>query len=157
VLQSEYSLFWREPEAELISTLAEVGLGLVPFIPLGRGFLTRRIDPSTEFGAGNIRANLPRFTAEARAANQAVVDPLGRIAAAKQATPAQVALAWLLAQKPRIVPIPGTRRVGRLEENLGAADVELTADDLAEIDTASARITLVGERYPEVMHRMIDR
>jgi aryl-alcohol dehydrogenase-like predicted oxidoreductase len=156
-LQSEYSLFWREPEAEIIPTLDELGIGLVPFSPLGRGFLTGRIDPSTEFGADDIRANLPRFTAEARAANQAVVDLLGRIAAAKGATPAQVALAWLLAQKPWIVPIPGTRRLERLDENLGAAGVNLTADDLEAIDTASAQITVVGERYPEAMQRMIDR
>jgi aryl-alcohol dehydrogenase-like predicted oxidoreductase len=121
-LQSEYSLFWREPEAEIIPTLAELGIGLVPFSPLGRGFLTGRIDPGTEFGAGDIRANLPRFTAEARAANQAVVELLGRIAAAKRATPAQIALGWLLTQQPWIVPIPGTRRIERLEENLGAAD-----------------------------------
>jgi aryl-alcohol dehydrogenase-like predicted oxidoreductase len=156
-LQSEYSLFWREPEKEIIPTLEELGIGFVPFSPLGRGFLTGRIDPSTEFSAEDIRANLPRFTAEARAANQAVVDLLGRIAAAKQATPAQVALAWLLAQKPWIVPIPGTRRLDRLDENLGAARLQLTADDLADIDKAAAEITVVGERYPEAMQRMVDR
>jgi aryl-alcohol dehydrogenase-like predicted oxidoreductase len=156
-LQSEYSLFWREPEAEIIPTLERLGIGLVPFSPLGRGFLTGRIDPTTKFGEGDIRANMPRFTAEARAANQALVDLLSRIAAAAGATPAQVALAWLLAQKPWIVPIPGTRRLQRLEENLGAAELQLTADDLADIDTAAAQITIRGERYPEAMQRMIDR
>ncbi len=156
-LQSEYSLFWREPEQEIIGVLGELGIGLVPFSPLGRGFLTGRIDQSTDFAEGDIRARLPRFTAEARAANQAVVDLLNRVARDKGATPAQVALAWLLAQKPWIVPIPGTRRLERLEENLVAADVELTADDLAEIGAASDKITVVGERYPEAMQRMIDR
>ena len=156
-LQSEYSLFWREPEQEIIGVLGELGIGLVPFSPLGRGFLTGRIDQSTDFAEGDIRVRLPRFTAEARAANQAVVDLLNRVARDKGATPAQVALAWLLAQKPWIVPIPGTRRLERLEENLGAADVELTADDLAEIGAASDKITVVGERYPEAMQRMIDR
>jgi aryl-alcohol dehydrogenase-like predicted oxidoreductase len=156
-LQSEYSLFWREPEAEIIPTLERLGIGLVPFSPLGRGFLTGRIDTTTTFGEGDIRANLPRFTAEARAANQAVVDLLARIATAKNGTRAQVALAWLLTQKPWIVPIPGTRRIERLEENLSAADVQLTADDLAEIDTAAAAITVVGDRYPEAMQQMIDR
>jgi aryl-alcohol dehydrogenase-like predicted oxidoreductase len=156
-LQSEYSLFWREPEQEIIPTLERLGIGLVPFSPLGRGFLTGRIDTSTTFGEGDIRATLPRFTAEARAANQAVVDLLGRIAAAKGATPAQVALAWLLAQKPWIVPIPGTRRMDRLEENLGATDLHLTDDDLTDINTAAAAITVQGDRYPEAMQRMIDR
>jgi aryl-alcohol dehydrogenase-like predicted oxidoreductase len=156
-LQSEYSLFWREPEAEIIPVLDELGIGLVPFSPLGRGFLTGRIDQATEFGEGDIRASLPRFTAEARAANQAVVDLLGRIAEGKGATPAQIALAWLLAQKPWIVPIPGTRRLERLEENLGAVRVELTTSDLDAIDTAAAQIRVVGDRYPEAMQRMIDR
>jgi aryl-alcohol dehydrogenase-like predicted oxidoreductase len=156
-LQSEYSLFWREPEAQIIPTLERLGIGLVPFSPLGRGFLTGRIDPSTTFGEGDIRANLPRFTAEARASNQALVDLLGRIAAARNATPAQIALAWLLAQKPWIVPIPGTRRLERLEENLGAAELQLSADDLSEIDTAAAEITVEGDRYPEAMQRMVDR
>ena len=156
-LQSEYSLFWREPEAEIIGVLEELGIGLVPFSPLGRGFLTGRIDQATEFGAGDIRAILPRFTAEARAANQAVVDLLGRIAEAKGTTPAQIALAWLLAQKPWIVPIPGTRRPERLAENLGAVDVALTPGDLAAIGAAADEITVVGERYPEAMQRMIDR
>jgi aryl-alcohol dehydrogenase-like predicted oxidoreductase len=156
-LQSEYSLFWREPEDEIIPALDELGIGLVPFSPLGRGFLTGRIDQATEFGEGDIRAILPRFTQEARAANQALVDLLGRIADGKGATRAQVALAWLLAQKPWIVPIPGTRRLERLEENLGAAQVELTAGDLAAIEGAAAKITVVGARYPAAMQQMIDR
>jgi aryl-alcohol dehydrogenase-like predicted oxidoreductase len=156
-LQSEYSLFWRDLEAEIIPVLDELGIGLVPFSPLGRGFLTGRIDQSTEFGAGDIRATLPRFTAEARAANQAVVDLLGGIAADKGATQAQVALAWLLAQRPWIAPIPGTRRVERLEENLGAVDVKLTPGDLTAISAAADEITVVGDRYPEAMQRMVDR
>jgi aryl-alcohol dehydrogenase-like predicted oxidoreductase len=156
-LQSEYSLFWREPEEEIIPVLDELGIGLVPFSPLGRGFLTGRIDQATEFGDGDIRAILPRFTPEARAANQALIDLLGRIADGKGATRAQIALAWLLAQKPWIVPIPGTRRLERLEENLGAAQVELTAGDLAAIDAAAAGITVQGDRYPEAMQQMIDR
>jgi aryl-alcohol dehydrogenase-like predicted oxidoreductase len=156
-LQSEYSLFWREPEEEIIPVLDELGIGLVPFSPLGRGFLTGRIDQATQFGQGDIRASLPRFTAEARVANQAVVGLPGRIAEGKGATPAQIALAWLLAQKPWIAPIPGTRRLERLEENLGAVQVELTASDLDAIDTATAQIRVVGDRYPEAMQRMIDR
>ncbi len=156
-LQSEYSLFWREPEAEIIPTLERLGIGLVPFSPLGRGFLTGRIDTSMSFGEGDIRANLPRFAPEALAANQALVELLGRIAEAKNATPARVALAWLLAQKPWIVPIPGTRRLERLEENLGAAELRLTAEDVADINAAAAEITVQGERYPEAMQRMIDR
>jgi aryl-alcohol dehydrogenase-like predicted oxidoreductase len=156
-LQSEYSLFWREPEEEIIPALEKLGIGLVPFSPLGRGFLTGRIDQATEFGQGDVRAILPRFTAEARAANQALVDLLARIASDKGATSAQVALAWLLAQRPWIAPIPGTRRLERLEENLGALQVELTPGDLAAIDEAAAKITVVGARYPEQMQRMIDR
>jgi aryl-alcohol dehydrogenase-like predicted oxidoreductase len=156
-LQSEYSLFWREPEDEIIPVLGELGIGLVPFSPLGRGFLTGRIDQAAEFGEGDVRAILPRFTPEARAANQALVDLLGRIAEGKGATRAQIALAWLLAQKPWIVPIPGTRRLERLEENLGAVQVELTPGDLAAIDAAAAEITVVGARYPAAMERMIDR
>jgi len=156
-LQSEYSLFWREPEDEIIPVLDELGIGLVPFSPLGRGFLTGRIDQATEFGEGDVRAILPRFTPEARAANQALVDLLGRIADDKGATRAQIALAWLLAQRPSIAPIPGTRRLERLEENLGAAQVELTPGDLAAIDAAAAGITLAGARYPEAMQQMIDR
>jgi aryl-alcohol dehydrogenase-like predicted oxidoreductase len=156
-LQSEYSLFWREPEEEILAVLEELGIGLVPFSPLGRGFLTGRIDQATQFGEEDIRAVLPRFTAEARAANQALVDLLSRIARDKAVTPAQIALAWLLAQRPWIVPIPGTRRLERLEENLGALEVQLTPADLAEIDAASAEITMVGDRYPEAMQKLIDR
>ena len=156
-LQSEYSLFWREPEEEILGVLDELGIGLVPFSPLGRGFLTGRIDQATEFGAGDVRAILPRFTAEARAANQALVDLLGRIAKEKDATSAQIALAWLLAQRPWIAPIPGTRRLERLEENLGALQVRLTPGDLAAIGASAAEITVVGARYPEAMQRMIDR
>jgi aryl-alcohol dehydrogenase-like predicted oxidoreductase len=156
-LQSEYSLFWREPEDEIIPVLDKLGIGLVPFSPLGRGFLTGRIDQGTEFGDGDVRAILPRFTADARAANQALIDLLGRIAGGKGATSAQVALAWLLAQRPWIAPIPGTRRLERLEENLGALQVELTPGDLAAIDEAATGITVVGDRYPEHMQRMIDR
>jgi aryl-alcohol dehydrogenase-like predicted oxidoreductase len=156
-LQSEYSLFWREPEEEIIGVLEELGIGLVPFSPLGRGFLTGRIDQGTEFGPGDIRAALPRFTAEARAANQALVDLLGRSAKDKEATPAQIALAWLLAQRPWIAPIPGTRRLERLKENLGALEVQLTHGDLAAIDAAAAAITVVGARYPAAMQQMIDR
>jgi aryl-alcohol dehydrogenase-like predicted oxidoreductase len=156
-LQSEYSLFWREPEDGIIPVLEELGVGLVPFSPLGRGFLTGRIDQATQFGEGDIRASLPRFTAEARAANQALVDLLARIADGKDATPAQIALAWLLAQRPWIVPIPGTRRLERLDENLQAVQVELTTSDLDAIDTAAAQIRVVGDRYPEAMQRMIDR
>jgi aryl-alcohol dehydrogenase-like predicted oxidoreductase len=156
-LQSEYSLFWREPEDGIIPVLEELGIGLVPFSPLGRGFLTGRIDQATQFGEGDIRASLPRFTAEARAANQVLVDLLARIADGKGATPAQIALAWLLAQRPWIVPIPGTRRLERLDENLGALQVELTTSDLDAIDTAAAQIRVVGDRYPEAMQRMIDR
>ncbi len=156
-LQSEYSLWWREPEAEILPTLKELGIGLVPFSPLGKGFLTGTVDASTEFTAGDVRNVIPRFTAEARAANEAVVDLARRIADGKGATPAQVALAWLLAKAPWIAPIPGTRRLERLEENLGAAGLDLSADDVAELDNASARIAVAGERYPEHMQRMIDR
>ena len=156
-LQSEYSLFWREPEQEIIPVLDELSIGLVPFSPLGRGFLTGRIDQATEFGDGDVRAILPRFTPEARAANQALVDLLGAIAEDKGATSAQIALAWLLAQRPWIAPIPGTRRLERLEENLGATRVELTAGDLTAIDAAASAITVVGARYPEAMQQMIDR
>ena len=156
-LQSEYSLFWREPEEEILGVLEELGIGLVPFSPLGRGFLTGRIGQGTEFGPGDIRATLPRFTADARAANQALVDLLGRIAKDKEATPAQIALAWLLAQRPWIAPIPGTRRLERLEENLGALEVQLTHGDLTAIDAAAAEITVVGARYPAALQQMIDR
>jgi aryl-alcohol dehydrogenase-like predicted oxidoreductase len=156
-LQSEYSLWYRTPEREIVPTLEELGIGFVPFSPLGRGFLTGKISESASFDSSDIRSTLPRFTPEARAANQALVDLLGRIAAGKNATPAQVALAWLLAQKPWIVPIPGTRRVERLDENLGAATLELTADDLGEIDRAAEQIEVQGARYPEHLQRLIDR
>jgi aryl-alcohol dehydrogenase-like predicted oxidoreductase len=156
-LQSEYSLWWREPEAEIIPVLEELGIGLVPFSPLGKGFLTGTVTTDQEFAAGDVRNVIPRFTQEARQANQVVVDLVRRIAEAKNATPAQVALAWLLAKKPWIVPIPGTRRLERLEENLGAADLTLTPRDVAELDDASARIDVAGERYPAQMQRMIDR
>jgi aryl-alcohol dehydrogenase-like predicted oxidoreductase len=156
-LQSEYSLMWREPEEEILPVLGELGIGLVPFSPIGRGFLTGQIDQATAFGTDDVRAILPRFTAEARAANQALIDLVGRIAKEKDATPAQIALAWLLAQRPWIAPIPGTRRLERLEENLGAVLVELTAQDLAAIDSAAAAISVVGDRYPEAMQQMIDR
>ena len=156
-LQSEYSLWWRSPEAEIIPTLAELGIGFVPFSPLGKGFLTGTIDTATAFESGDFRTGIPRFAADARAANQAVVDLLARIAGRRGATPAQVALAWLLAQEPWIVPIPGTRKLARLEENLVAADIELTSGDLAEIETASAAIAVQGARYPEALERLIDR
>src|ERR687886_2179326 len=156
-LQSEYSLWWREPEAEIIPTLEELGIGLVPYSPLGKGFLTGRIDEHTTFGPGDVRGNLPRFTPEAREANQALVDLLGRIAERKHATPAQIALAWLLAQKPWIVPIPGTTKLHRLEENLGATAVELTSNDLQEIESVAADIQVHGARYSEGSQRMIDR
>ncbi|RZS90881.1 aryl-alcohol dehydrogenase-like predicted oxidoreductase [Motilibacter rhizosphaerae] len=156
-LQSEYSLFWRELEGEIIPALGELGIGLVPFSPLGRGWLTGTVDAQTEFSAGDIRAGLPRFTVEARQANQAVVDLVRRVADAKGVTPSQVALAWLLAKQPWVVPIPGTRRIERVEENIGGAAVDLTADDVAELDEASAQIQVVGDRYPEAMQRMIDR
>jgi aryl-alcohol dehydrogenase-like predicted oxidoreductase len=156
-VQSEYSLWWREPEAEIMPTLEELGIGLVPFSPLGRGFLTGKISAATSFDSSDIRSTIPRFTPEARKANQTLVDLLGRTASRMNATPAQVALAWLLAQKPWIVPIPGTRRVERLDENLAAATLELTADDLDEIDSAAAQIQVQGARYPEQLQRLIDR
>ena len=156
-LQSEYSLFWREPEGAILSTLDELGIGFVPFSPLGRGFLTGTVDATTEFSDGDIRANLPRFTAEAREANLALVDRVRTVAERKDATVGQVALAWLLAQSPSIVPIPGTRRLSRLDENIGAADLALTAEDLADLDEASTQVKIVGERYPEAMQQMINR
>jgi aryl-alcohol dehydrogenase-like predicted oxidoreductase len=156
-LQSEYSLWWREPEEAIVPTLEELGIGFVPFSPLGKGFLTGKIDASTEFVDTDFRNSVPRFSEENRRANQAIVDLVTRIAEEKGATPAQVALAWLLAQKPWIVPIPGTTKLHRLEENLGAVEVELSASDLREIDEASAQIEIVGERYPEALARMIDR
>jgi len=152
-LQSEYSLWWRRPEEEALPVLEELGIGFVPFSPLGRGFLTGKIDENTSFDAKDFRNTVPRFTADARKANQAVVDLLREIAERKKATPAQIALAWLLAQKPWIVPIPGTRKLERLDENLGAADVELTADDMREIDEAASKITVQGARYSDENER----
>ena len=156
-LQSEYSLWTRTPEKEVIPTLEELGIGFVPFSPLGRGFLTGKINENTAFDSSDFRNNLPRFTPEARKANQALVDLLGRIAERKNATSAQIALAWLLAQKPWIVPIPGTTKLHRLDENLGAAAVELTPDDLREIENAASNIAVQGDRYPESMERMTGR
>jgi aryl-alcohol dehydrogenase-like predicted oxidoreductase len=159
-LQSEYSLWWREPESPetgVLSTLSELGIGLVPYSPLGKGFLTGSIDASTEFDKADIRNVIPRFAADVRDSNRAVVELLQTIADRKGATAAQIALAWLLAQRPWIAPIPGTRRLERLDENLGAAAVELSDDDLREIDAASAAIEVQGERYPEFMRRMIGR
>jgi aryl-alcohol dehydrogenase-like predicted oxidoreductase len=156
-LQSEYSLWWREPEAEILPALQELGIGFVPFSPLGRGFLTGQIDAATPFEPTDYRNTLPRFAPENRAANQAVVDLVRRVATRKGATPAQLALAWVLAQRPWIVPIPGTTKLHRLEENLGAADVELTPDDLREIDEATSRITVRGDRYPESAQSTVDR
>jgi aryl-alcohol dehydrogenase-like predicted oxidoreductase len=156
-VQSEYSLWWRRPEAEVLPTLDELGIGFVPYSPLGKGFLTGKIDQNTTFDSTDFRATLPRFTPEARKSNQALVDLLGAIAARKRATPAQIALAWLLAQKPWIVPIPGTTKLSRLDENIGAAALELTSDDLREINTAAAKITVQGDRYPEQLERLTGR
>ena len=156
-LQSEYSLWWREPEAEITPTLEELGIGFVPFSPLGKGFLTGAIDETTTFDTTDFRNIVPRFTPEARKANREMVDLLGRIAGSKNATFAQIALAWLLAQKPWIVPIPGTTKLHRLQENMAAEMVELTEDDLREIDEVASQIRVVGERYPEAAMRMIDR
>lgn len=156
-LQSEYSLFWREPEEEILPTLEELGIGFVPFSPLGKGFLTGKIDETTTFASNDFRNTVPRFKPENRKANQALVDLVTAIAAKKKATPAQIALAWLLAQKPWIVPIPGTTKLHRLEENLGGASVELTPADLREIGDAAAHITVQGARYSEAGQKMIDR
>jgi aryl-alcohol dehydrogenase-like predicted oxidoreductase len=156
-VQSEYSLWWRRPEEEVLPTLEELGIGFVPYSPLGKGFLTGKIDENTTFDSSDFRNTLPRFTPEARKANQALVDLLGRIGERKNATPAQIALAWLLAQKPWIVPIPGTRKLERLEENIGAAALELTSDDLREIDSASSEIPVQGARYPENLEQMTGR
>jgi len=153
-LQSEYSLWWRRPEAEVVSTLEELGIGFVPYSPLGKGFLTGKISENTTFDSSDIRSTIPRFTPEARKANLALVDLLGTIAERKKATPAQIALAWLLAQKPWIVPIPGTRKLSRLEENIGAVAVNLSSDDLREIESAASKITVQGARYPEHLERM---
>jgi len=156
-VQSEYSLWWRRPEEEVLPTLEELGIGFVPYSPLGKGFLTGKIDENTTFDSSDFRTTLPRFTQEARKANQALVDLLGIIAVRKKATPAQIALAWLLAQKPWIVPIPGTTKLHRLNENLGAVAVELTSDDLSEIDSASSKITVQGARYPEKLEQLTGR
>ena len=156
-LQSEYSLFWREPEKEIIPLLEELGIGFVPFSPLGKGFLTGKIDEHTQFDQTDFRTIVPRFSPEARKANHAVVDLLARIAARVKATPAQVALAWLLAQKPWIVPIPGTTKLSRLEENLGGATLRLSAGDLREINTASDQIKIQGARYPAHMQKLVGR
>jgi aryl-alcohol dehydrogenase-like predicted oxidoreductase len=156
-LQSEYSLWWREPEEKVLPTLEELGIGFVPFSPLGRGFLTGKVSENTAFDSTDLRNTLPRFTPEARKANQALVDLLGKIAERKKATPAQIALAWLLAQKPWIVPIPGTTKLHRLEENIGAVAVELTSEDLREIDSTASKITVHGARYPEKLEQMTGR
>jgi len=156
-LQSEYSLFWREPEAEILPALEELGIGFVPFSPLGRGFLTGKITAETTFASNDFRNSVPRFNAENRTANMALVDLLNNIATEKEATPAQIALAWLLAQKPWIVPIPGTTNPERFNENIGAVDVELTADDLLLIEEATSKITLHGERYQPANAKLIDR
>jgi aryl-alcohol dehydrogenase-like predicted oxidoreductase len=156
-LQSEYSLWWREPEAEVLPVLEELGIGFVPFSPLGKGFLTGAINESTQFVSGDFRNIVPRFSAEARRANQTVVELLGKLATQKQATAAQVALAWLLAQKPWIVPIPGTTKLHRLEENLAGAEVRLGAADLQEIDRAVSELTMIGERYPPEFQKLVGR
>ena len=156
-LQSEYSLFWREPEDAILDVLDELRIGFVPFSPLGRGFLTGTVDATTEFSQEDIRAHLPRFTVEAREANLALVDRVRAVAERNGATPGQIALAWLLAQRPSLVPIPGTRRLSRLDENLGSAELTLTADDLAELDQASTEVKVVGDRYPESLQRMVNR
>jgi len=156
-VQSEYSLWWRRPEAEVLPTLEELSIGFVPYSPLGKGFLTGKVDENTKFDSSDFRNTLPRFTPEARKANQALVDLLGQIAKSKNATPAQIALAWLLAQKPWIVPIPGTTKLHRLEENLGAVALELTSEDLHEIDSAASKIAVQGARYPEKLEQLTYR
>ncbi|MDE2493869.1 MAG: aldo/keto reductase, partial [Alphaproteobacteria bacterium] len=156
-LQSEYSLWWKRPEAEIIPTLEELGIGFVPYSPLGKGFLTGTINENTTFDSSDFRNTVPRFAPEARKANQAMVDLLGQIAGRKKATPAQIALAWLLSRKPWIVPIPGTTKLNRLEENIGAAALELTPDDVREIDAAASKIKVQGDRYPEKLEQMTYR
>jgi aryl-alcohol dehydrogenase-like predicted oxidoreductase len=156
-LQSEYSLWWREPEAEVIPTLEELGIGFVPFSPLGKGFLTGKISEDTQFDKTDFRNIVPRFTPENRKTNQALVDLIGKFAHQKKATPAQIALAWLLAQKPWIVPIPGTTKLHRLEENIGAAAVELTPEDLRQLETAASKIAVQGARYPEELQKLVGR
>jgi aryl-alcohol dehydrogenase-like predicted oxidoreductase len=156
-LQSEYSLWWREPETQVFPVLEELGIGFVPFSPLGRGFLTGKISGETEFEKKDFRNLLPRFTPENRRANQSLVEVIGRFAQKKKATPAQIALAWLLAQKPWIVPIPGTTKLHRLEENLGAAHLDLSRDDLRELELAASKIPVQGARYPEELQKMVGR
>jgi aryl-alcohol dehydrogenase-like predicted oxidoreductase len=156
-LQSEYSLWWREPEAEVIPALEELGIGFVPFSPLGKGFLTGKISEDTQFDKSDFRNIVPRFTPENRKANQAMVDVIGKFAQQKKATPAQIALAWLLAQKPWIVPIPGTTKLHRLEENIGAAAVELTPEEVKELETAASNIAVQGARYPEALQKLVGR
>jgi len=156
-LQSEYSLWWREPEAEVIPTLQELGIGFVPFSPLGKGFLTGKISEDTQFDKSDFRNIVPRFTQENRKANQALIDLIGKFAQQKKATPAQIALAWLLAQKPWIVPIPGTTKLHRLEENLGAVAIELTPEDLRQLETAASKIPVQGARYPEEFQKLVGR
>jgi aryl-alcohol dehydrogenase-like predicted oxidoreductase len=156
-LQSEYSLWWREPQAEVIPTLEQLGIGFVPFSPLGKGFLTGTISEGTEFDKSDFRNIVPRFTAENRKANQALVDLIGKFAQQRKATPAQIALAWLLAQKPWIVPIPGTTKLRRLEENLGAVDIELTPEDVRQLESAASKIPVQGARYPEELQRLVGR
>jgi aryl-alcohol dehydrogenase-like predicted oxidoreductase len=156
-IQSEYSLWWKRPEAEVLPALEELGIGFVPYSPLGKGFLTGKIDERTTFAGNDLRSRIPRFTPEARKVNQALIDLLAVIAQRKKATPAQIALAWLLAQKPWIVPIPGTTKLSRVEENIGAAALDLTPDDLRDIDTAASKITIEGARYPEELERMTYR
>jgi aryl-alcohol dehydrogenase-like predicted oxidoreductase len=156
-LQSEYSLWWREPEEEILPALEELGIGFVPFGPLGKGFLTGKIDENTQFDPSDFRNIIPRFTAEARKANQALIDLIGTFAAERDATPAQIALAWVLAQKPWIVPIPGTTKLHRLEENLGALEIELTADDLRQLDNITTGTAVQGARYPERYQKMVGR
>ncbi len=156
-LQSEYSLWWREPEKEILPTLEELGIGFVPFSPLGRGFLTGKINENTKFESTDFRSTLPRFTPEALKANQALVDLIAKVAKQKNTTPAQIALAWILAQKPWIVPIPGTTKLNRLEENIGAVSIELTEDDLRDIDDAASKIKIEGERYPQNLQQAVNR
>jgi aryl-alcohol dehydrogenase-like predicted oxidoreductase len=156
-VQSEYSLWWKRPEAEVLPMLEELGIGFVPYSPLGKGFLTGKIDVNTAFSSSDLRSRIPRFTPEARKTNQALVDLLVSIADRKQATPAQIALAWLLAQKPWIVSIPGTTKLGRVEENMGAADIDLSDDDLQEINGAASKITVQGARYPEELEQLTYR
>jgi aryl-alcohol dehydrogenase-like predicted oxidoreductase len=156
-LQSEYSLWWGEPETEVIPTLEELGIGFVPFSPLGKGFLTGKISEDTKFDETDFRNKVPRFTAENRKANQAVVDLIGKFAQQKKATPAQIALAWLLAQKPWIVPIPGTTKLHRLEENIAAVNIQLSPDDLRELDITASKIAVQGARYPEELQKLVGR